>query len=57
MTVPHASSLHLGSMGDFDWENQTVLVQRSVVHGRVGDTKTEYSRRSMPLDSALARAL
>jgi integrase len=43
--------------GDFDWENQTVLVQRSVVHGRVGDTKTEYSRRPMPLDAALARAL
>jgi len=43
--------------GDFDWENQTVLVQRSVVHGRVGDTKTEYSRRPMPLDPALAGAL
>jgi len=43
--------------GDFDWENQTVLVQRSVVHGRVGETKTEYSRRPMPLDPALARAL
>lgn len=43
--------------GDFDWENQTVLVQRSVVHGRVGDTKTEYSRRPMPLDPALARTL
>ena len=43
--------------GDFDWENRTVLVQRSVVHARVGDTKTEYSRRPMPLDAALADAI
>ena len=43
--------------GDFDWGNRTVLVQRSVVHARVGDTKTEYSRRPMPLDAALADAI
>ena len=43
--------------GDFDWESRTVLVQRSVVHARVGDTKTEYSRRPMPLDAALADAI
>ena len=43
--------------GDFDWGNQTVLVQRGVVHGHVGETKTEYSRRPMPLDPALAQAL
>jgi integrase len=43
--------------GDFDWENSTVLVQRSVVHARVGETKTEYSRRPMPLDPALKEAL
>jgi integrase len=43
--------------GDFDWENSTVLVQPSVVHARVGETKTEYSRRPMPLDFALKEAL
>jgi integrase len=29
---------------DFNWEDLTLLVRRSVVHGRVGDTKTEASR-------------
>ncbi len=43
--------------GDFDWENSTLLVERSVVHARVGETKTEYSRRPMPLDPALKEAL
>ena len=43
--------------GDFDWDNLTVLVQRSVVQGRVGETKTEYSRRPLPLDPELAHAL
>ncbi len=43
--------------GDFDFEQGTLLVQRSVVHGRVGDTKTEYSRDRVPLDPVLADAL
>ncbi len=43
--------------GDFDWENLTVMVQRSVVHGRVGDTKTEASFRPLPLDTRLAVSL
>jgi len=30
--------------GDFNWEDLTLLVKRSVVHGRVGDTKTEASQ-------------
>jgi len=34
--------------GDFDWENFSVMVRRSVVHGRVGDTKTEASFRPLP---------
>lgn len=38
---------------DFDWENLTVMVQRSVVHGRVGDTKTEASFRPLPVDTRL----
>jgi len=27
--------------GDFNWEDLTLLVRRSVVHGRVGDRKTD----------------
>lgn len=42
---------------DFDFDGFTVLVQRSVVHGRVGDVKTEYSRDVVPLDSGLAGVL
>ena len=42
---------------DFDFEALTLLVQRSRVHGRVGDVKTEYSRDSVPLDPALVQAL
>jgi len=30
--------------GDFSFENRSVLVQRSVVGGRVDDVKTEYSK-------------
>jgi hypothetical protein len=37
--------------GDFDWENFSVMVRRSVVHGRVGDTKTEASFRPLPVDT------
>jgi len=38
---------------DFDFPGRTLLIQRSVVHGRVGDVKTEYSRDSVPLDTAV----
>jgi integrase len=43
--------------GDFNFQELTLLVQRSIVHGRVGDVKTEYSRDSVPLDPALVQAL
>jgi integrase len=43
--------------GDFDWERFQVMVQRSVVFGVVGEVKTPYSRKRMPLDSALAEIL
>jgi integrase len=43
--------------GDFDWENQTVLIRRGVVNGRIGDTKTEASQKALPVSSALADAL
>jgi len=42
---------------DFDWDNRTVLIRRGVVNGRTGDTKTEASRKALPVDSALADAL
>jgi integrase len=42
---------------DFDFAGSTLLIQRSVVHGRVGDVKTEYSRDSVPLDTAVVEAL
>jgi integrase len=42
---------------DFDFQGLTLLIQRSVVHGRVGDVKTEYSRDSVPLDTAVVEAL
>lgn len=38
---------------DFDFTNGTLLVQRSIVHGRVADVKTEYSKDQVPLDSEL----
>ena len=42
---------------DFDWSNRTVLIRRGVVNGSIGDTKTEASRKALPVDSALAKAL
>ena len=43
--------------GDFDFQNLTLLIQRSIVHGRIGDVKTEYSRDLVPLDPKLALVL
>jgi integrase len=43
--------------GDFDFEAGTLLIRRGVVHGRVGETKTEYSRDAVPLDSELAAVM
>ena len=34
--------------GDFNFEDGSVLVQRSVVGGRVDDVKTEYSKDDVP---------
>jgi integrase len=42
---------------DFDFDKLTLLVQRSVVHGRVGDVKTEYSRDFVPLAPELVGEL
>jgi integrase len=43
--------------GDFDFEKSTLLVQRGVVHGRVDDVETEYSRDLVPIASELAKEL
>jgi integrase len=42
---------------DFNWEQMTVLVQRAIVDGVVGDVKTKYSESGLPLDPALAEVL
>jgi integrase len=42
---------------DFDFAGLTLLIQRSMVHGRVGDVKTEYSRDTVPLDTAVVDVL
>jgi integrase len=42
---------------DFDFDDRALLVQRSAVHGRVADVKTEYSKDRVPLDPALVEIL
>jgi integrase len=42
---------------DFDFGGFALLVQRSVVHGRVDEVKTEYSHDRVPLDERLAEVL
>ena len=42
---------------DFDFNRNMVLVQRAWVVGKVGDVKTRYSRKQMPLDPALVTSL
>jgi integrase len=42
---------------DVNLEDATLLVQRSMVHGKGADVKTEYSRDRVPLDPALVEVL
>lgn len=42
---------------DFDFENQTLLIGRGMVHGKEGDVKTEYSNDTVPLDEALIQVI
>ena len=42
---------------DFDFEHNTVLVQRGWVVGKVGDVKTRYSKKRIPLDASLVTSL
>lgn len=53
----HVSQIVALQWRDFDFPGRTLLIQRRVVHGRVGDVKTEYSRDSVPLDAAVVEAL
>jgi integrase len=39
---------------DFDFAKMQVLIRRSWVYGKVGDVKTKYSNRWIPLDQTLA---
>ena len=43
--------------GDFNWEDFTVLIRRGVVNGKTGDTKTEASRKALPVDPRLVAPL
>lgn len=43
--------------GDIDFEHATMLIQRSIVHGKEDEVKTEYSQDLMPLDPSLAGLL
>ena len=42
---------------DISWDDLTIFIRRSVVHGREGDTKTEASKKPIPLDPDLATKL
>jgi integrase len=42
---------------DFDFEKGTLLLQRGIVHGRIGPVKTQASRGAMPIDPVLAAIL
>jgi integrase len=42
---------------DFDFTQMQVIIRRSWVYGKVGDVKTKYSHRWIPIDPALANVL
>lgn len=42
---------------DVDWDNLFILIQRSVVAGKVYEAKTEDSRKPMSIHSTVAEAL
>lgn len=42
---------------DVDWLNAKLTVARGIVRQRVGETKTEYSRNSLPIDHELVEVL
>lgn len=42
---------------DIDWLNAGLRIQRSIVRQRIGETKTEYSERAMPIDAEMLGVL
>ena len=42
---------------DFDFDRNTVFVRRAWVVGEIGDVKTRYSKKTIPLDPSLVAAL
>ena len=52
-----ASEIVALQWGDFNFDDLTLLVQRSSVHGHVDSAKTEYSRDIVPIDLDLADVL
>ncbi|MDT8071033.1 MAG: site-specific integrase [Terriglobia bacterium] len=42
---------------DVDWLNGSLRIQRSIVRQRVGETKTEYSDRALPIDAEMLDVL
>lgn len=51
------SELFALKWADFNWDRLTILVQRAIVDGVVGDVKTRYSQSGLPLDPVLAEIL
>ena len=43
--------------GDVDWDNLALSIQRSLVAGKVYETKTEASAKPLPIDPELGEAL
>lgn len=43
--------------GDLDWDNLTVFIRRSAIGKHIYETKTEGSRKPVPLDPSLAEVL
>jgi integrase len=48
------SELFALKWSDFDWDRLEIQVQRRIVEGEIGDTKTEYSEAPVPLAAELA---
>jgi hypothetical protein len=44
-------------VGDVDWLNARLRVERGIVRQRVGDTKTEYSSRPLVIDADMLEVL
>jgi integrase len=43
--------------GDINWLEGKLSIQRSIVRQRVGDVKTAYSKKTMPIDSEMLQVL